>query len=220
VSAALHLVYGGTFDPVHAGHVGIADAVWRALVAAGAGPLRFDWLPNADPPHRKPPGASARQRLHLLELALDGDPRFSIDTRELLRPGPSWMVETLLSLRKELGPAQPLVLLVGDDAWAGFDRWHRWREIPALAHLLVVDRPHLPGRALSPALRALEDAHGGTLHDLLYAPSGRIVHLRVPAHPASATGVRAALAAGDAPRLQAWLPAAVLREIQSVGLYR
>lgn len=219
MNAPLHLVYGGTFDPVHAGHLSIADAVWRALVAAGAGPLRFDWLPNADPPHRRPPGASAHQRLGLLQLALHGDPRFGIDTRELERPGPSWMVDTLRSLRAELGPGQPLVLLLGDDAWAGFDRWHQWSEIPALAHLLVVDRPHLSAGALSPALHEFEQAHRGALPDLLAAPSGRIVHLDVPAHPASATAVRAALAAGDVPKLQAWLPAAVLREIRNACLY-
>ncbi|MCG6118329.1 MAG: nicotinate-nucleotide adenylyltransferase [Aquimonas sp.] len=220
MSAALHLIYGGTFDPVHAGHLAIADAVWTALDSAGAQPLRFDWLPNADPPHRDVPGASAGQRLALLQLALLDDSRFCIDTRELDRGGPSWMIDTLRSLRAQLGPALPLVLLLGDDVWAGFDRWRQWRDIPELAHVLVVDRPHHDAGELSAELHALEASRHGVLADLCAAPAGRIVHLQVPAHPASATAVRAALAAGDSALLHQWLPLKVMQAIEARALYR
>ena len=219
MSAPLHLLYGGTFDPVHAGHLAIADGAWKALTAAGAQPLRFDWLPNADPPHRPPPGASAAQRLGLLALALQGDARFGIDTRELERDGPSWMVDTLRGLRAELGPGQPLALLLGEDAWLGFERWRDWQDIPRLAHLLVVDRPHQPGAAASARLQAFEAAHRGRLPDLLRFSAGRIVRLEVPAHPASATAVRAALQAADLATLSRWLPPRVLAEIRRAGLY-
>src|SRR5690606_16625703 len=123
-------IYGGTFDPVHYGHLRTALEVKEA---AGMGEIRF--IPCRLPPHRTEPEAGPALRLKMLELALhDAEPGFRIDTRELDRPGPSYMVETLASIRTEIG-TRPLCLIAGLDAFHGFPRWHRWRELFDLAHI-------------------------------------------------------------------------------------
>jgi len=199
---ALHVVYGGTFDPVHLGHLSIAEGARQALLGAGLAVQRFDWLPNADPPHRSAPGANAGHRVAMLWLALSGHPEFGIDLREMRRGGASYMADTLAELRAEIGPQAPLLLMMGADAWAGFERWQRWREIPALAHLLVVDRPDAPGAMPSAALDALARQQRLPLAGLSSKPAGGIVGLSLPPHPASASAVRAALAEAEAHRSQ------------------
>lgn len=213
---SLHIVYGGTFDPVHVGHVAIAESAYAALRATGLKLARFDFLPNADPPHRAVPGAAAGHRVAMLWLALASRPQFGIDLRELRRGGPSYMVETLESLRAELGAEAPLVLMMGEDAWRGFARWQRWQDIPALAHVLVVNRPHasdtspqpgsveaeaepetLASHAAPPALAACVRERAGALSDLGRAPAGRVVFMELPPHRASATAVREAVSQGD-----------------------
>lgn len=232
------VVYGGTFDPVHLGHVVIAEAAYAALCAAGLKLARFDFLPNADPPHRAVPGAAAGHRVAMLWLALASRPQFGIDLRELRRGGPSYMVETLESLRAELGADAPLVLMMGEDAWRGFARWQRWQDIPALAHVLVVDRPHAldvsplsgpeeveakPETAASDpsdtALAACVRERAGALTDLGRAPAGRIVFMALPPHPASATAVRAAISQGDCDALAALVSPEVSAYIARHRLY-
>jgi nicotinate-nucleotide adenylyltransferase len=129
-------ILGGTFDPVHIGHLRSALEL-REL-------LDFDevrLLPAATPPHRPEPGASAAQRLAMLRLAVAGEPRLLIDDRELRRSGPSYTYDTLAELRAELGGSVSLSLVIGMDACIGLDGWHRWRELFELAHLLVIARP-------------------------------------------------------------------------------
>ncbi len=215
----LHIVYGGTFDPVHRGHVAIARAACEALLAQGLEIRAFDFLPNADPPHRAPPGAAAGHRVAMLWLALAGESGFGIDLRELRRGGASYMVDTLEELRGELGPEAPLVLLLGEDAWRGFDRWQRWQAIPRLAHLLVVDRPHAGIPAASPALQALALERTQPLAGLAEAPAGGFCRLSLPPEPASATDVRAAVAQGDVRAIEAYLEPTVVAYIARHGLY-
>lgn len=216
---SLHLVYGGTFDPVHRGHTGIARAARDALLAAGLSITAFDFLPNADPPHRAPPGAAAGHRVAMLWLALAGERGFGIDLRELRRGGASYMVDTLEDLRGELGPEAPLVLLLGEDAWRGFDRWQRWQAIPGLAHLLVVNRPHAGHADAPPALAALAHTHALPLAKLGEAPAGGICMIELPPEAASATEVRAAVARADAAAISAYLDPAVAAYIARHGLY-
>jgi len=215
----LHIVYGGTFDPVHRGHVAIARAAREALLAEGLGVRAFDFLPNADPPHRAPPGAAAGHRVAMLWLALAGESGFGIDLRELRRGGASYMVDTLEALRGELGRDAPLVLLLGEDAWRGFDRWQRWQAIPQLAHLLVVDRPHADIAAASPALEAMAHERTQPLARLAEAPCGGLSRLSLPPEPASATDVRAAVAQGDGRAIEAYLEPSVAAYIKRHGLY-
>lgn len=212
---ALEVFYGGTFDPVHAGHVAVASGVARALDA----PV---WLvPAADPPHRAPPGADAATRAALCALAVAGLPRLGVDERELRRVGPSYTVDTLAELRAERGPFAPIAWLVGADAFLGLHRWHRWGELLGLAHLVVVQRP---GHALDGLPCVLAEACAGRWTDdpdaLRFQAAGRVLPLELPLRPESATAVRTALAAdGPAGTWAGMLPPAVAEAIRARGLY-
>ncbi|KLJ01694.1 nicotinate-nucleotide adenylyltransferase [Luteimonas sp. FCS-9] len=210
----LHLVYGGTFDPVHCGHLAIARAARDALRCT----VRL--MPAADPPHRAPPGADATQRAAMIALAIDGEPGLLLDREELLRGGRSYTVDTLAGLRARLGDAHPLAWLVGADSLLGLTGWHRWRALFDLAHLVVAERP---GSGLDGALPPeLADCLAGRWTDdpaaLSAVPAGRVLRLRQPLHAASATQVRARVAAG-AP-LDGLVPAAVAAFIEEKALYR
>jgi nicotinate-nucleotide adenylyltransferase len=178
--------------------------------------LRF--LPCRLPPHRGTPGASPEQRLRMLELALENaGPGFALDLRELEREGPSYMVDTLASLRQE-HPGRPLCLIVGLDAFCGLPSWHRWRELSALAHLAVMRRPGAPEPAWAEELAEMVRGRRAEAGDLLSSPAGRVVFLEVTQLAISATGIRRLLALGKSPRYL--LPDPVLLAIQSQGLYQ
>ena len=115
---------GGTFDPIHLGHLRIALEIMEALSFQQ---VRF--IPAACPPHRPDAVLATSDRIRLLEAALADQPGFVLDPRELERPGPSYMVDTLLDLRRELGDAQPLCLILGMDAFSLLPSWHRWEEL-------------------------------------------------------------------------------------------
>ncbi len=206
------LIFGGTFDPVHRGHVAVASEVAQAFGAA------VHLMPAALPPHRSVPGASAAERLHMLRLAIAGHPELRIDDRELRREGPSWTVETLREVRDEVGPAQSLVILVGADAFARFDTWREWRTILDLAHVLVLTRPGA-GRDGSAALQeALRPRWAQAKDDLLSRPAGRVLSFSVTPIPVSASEVRRRLATGEP--VEDLLPAAVLSYLRSKPIYR
>lgn len=210
---ALALLYGGTFDPVHAGHLAVAAAARDALGADVA------FLPAADPPHRATPGASAVQRAHMLELAIAGERGFTVDRRELHRDGPSYTADTLRGLRAERGPAAPLAWLVGADAFRGLPSWHHWRELLDLAHFVVAVRP---GHGLDALPADLAEACAGRWLDhpgrLAGSPAGGLFRLDMPLHPASATELRRRLRAGEPHG--GWLSADVADFIGRQGLYR
>lgn len=214
--SAIALV-GGTFDPVHYGHLRLADELQRSLDVAD---MRL--VPAGDPPHRGAPHANAAHRVAMLELARAEFPRLAIDTREVDRSGKSFSVTTLESLRAE-GATRPLLWIVGADAFLGLPAWHRWRELFALAHLVVVARPGvaLEG-ALPPSLlaewRARETRDRGTLRG---APAGAIYRQDVTPQPISATAIRRALARGRAgiAAVRGLLPEGVLSYIARNGLY-
>jgi nicotinate-nucleotide adenylyltransferase len=128
-------VLGGTFDPVHNGHCRIALEIYQQL---SLDELRF--VPCRQPPHRSMPQAGGEQRLAMLQLAIAGQPEFIVDERELRRDGPSYMVDTLASMRAE-EPDVSLCLILGGDAFAGLMSWHHWRQILDLAHLVIAHRP-------------------------------------------------------------------------------
>jgi len=211
---ALFLVYGGTFDPIHCGHLAIARAARDALSCD----VRL--MPAGDPPHRAAPGADAAQRAAMVALAIAGESGLLLDHRELERPGRSYTVETLADLRAARGPAQPLAWLVGADSLLGLTSWHRWQDLFALAHLVVAERPGSTLDAdLPPALAdALQARWTETSADLETAPAGRVLRLRQPLYPVSATDVRARAARGAS--LQGLVPDAVAAFIEEKGLYR
>lgn len=211
-------VLGGTFDPVHYGHLRAADEVQRIL---GLAELRL--VPAGDPPHRLVPGASAAHRLAMLRLAVLEFPALGVDAREVSRTGKSYTFDTLTDLRRE-HPARPLALIVGADAFAGLPSWHRWRELFDLAHVVVVTRP---GAALAGALTgALGDEWKRRLASepaaLESARSGTIFPVPVTPQPISATAIREALARGPSgiDDVRGLLPPAVLTYIDRHQLYR
>jgi nicotinate-nucleotide adenylyltransferase len=217
----LQLLYGGTFDPIHLGHLAVA----RAALALG-GAERLDFVPAADPPHRALPGASFDDRIAMLQAALDTEPppavgEWGIDAREGQRAGRSYTVDTLREWRAQHGSDAPLGFVLGADAFLGLPGWREWTALFELAHLLVARRP---GASLDDP-EALPEALAAATHErwaegpaeLQAAPAGRILRLHLPLQPESATAARFALAGGRAPE---GLPAAVVALVQARGLYR
>ena len=208
---------GGTFDPVHYGHLRLADDVRRAL---GLSEVRL--LPARDPPHRAEPAASAADRLAMLRLAVAEFPGLVVDERELHRPGKSYTVLTLTDLRREF-PDAPLLLLLGADAFRGLPSWHRWQELFELAHLVVVARPGLSLEASLPAplLPIWRERLTDDRRALLAKPAGSILVEAVSPQAISATTIRQALAQGGSAdeRLRGLLPPAVLAYIDLHHLY-
>jgi nicotinate-nucleotide adenylyltransferase len=207
---------GGTFDPVHYGHLRLADDVRAGL------PLpEVRLVPAGDPPHRGRPHASATDRLAMLDLACREFPALAIDPREIRRGGKSYTVLTLAELRSE-DARRPLAWIVGADALVGLSQWLRWREIFSLAHLIVAERPGVAlDRVLPPALLPEWNARLTTDSALLRTtPSGAIYRQRVTPQPISASAIRAAVERDDAAAARGLLPDAVLAYIERNGLYR
>lgn len=206
-------IFGGTFDPIHVGHLRPALDCLQLL---GLTEVRF--IPLNVAVHRAPPEAAPEQRLAMLEAAIADQPGFVADARELARPGASYSYETLLSLRAELGPARPLCLLIGADAFAGFPRWHRPLDILGLAHLVVMQRPgHVA--VPDPATRALYQERGcDAPAELAGAPGGRILFQSVTQMDVSSSLVRQLIAAGHSPRYL--LPESVIAIVERERLYR
>ncbi|WP_172453209.1 nicotinate-nucleotide adenylyltransferase [Xanthomonas arboricola] len=213
----LHLYYGGTFDPIHLGHLAIACAARDELGA------RVHLVPAADPPHRPAPGATAAQRARMLELALADTPGLALDTRELRRAGqgraPSYTVDTLRELRAELGPTTPIAWLLGADAFVGLSSWHHWQVLFELAHFVIAARSGTTlDLAAAPQLAAaVQDRWAAKAGDLAISPAGRLWSLQQPLRGESASAVRARIAGGG--DWQALVPASVAAFIVHEGLY-
>ena len=217
--AAVLAVLGGTFDPVHYGHLRLGADVQKALRLA-----EVRLIPAGSPPHRAPPVASGVHRMAMAELGCAEFPGLRADAREVERAGPSYTVTTLESLHGEQ-PGRPLALLIGADAFAGLEQWWRWERLFSLAHFIVVERP---GSAFTPqALPATLKTHWE--RRLTTDPmrlertlSGAILRVPVTPQPISASAIRAALARGAAgvTEVRGLLPAAVLAYIDRNQLYR
>ncbi len=204
-------ILGGTFDPVHFGHLRPALDVQQAL---GVDTVRL--VPCGLPPHRARPGLSPAQRLELLELAIDEEQGLTIDRRELQREGPSYMVDTLESLRAEAGQ-QPVCLALGVDALAGLDSWHRWRELLSLSHLVVMQRPGGQWPGAGELADCLERARVETVEALYARPAGCVLSVPVTQMAVSSTQIRKLLVSGRSARYLA--PTAVLTRILKENWY-
>ena len=207
-------ILGGTFDPVHLGHVALAQAALAGLPLS-----EVLWLPSGSPGHRAPPVASARDRLAMLRLAIEGNPRYRIDDSELGRNQPTYTVHVLTRLRAQLGNEQPLALLLGSDSFLSLPTWLRWRELFDLAHIAVASRPgNLPGDGgPAPELAAEIARRSARAEQLAASAAGRIARFDMPPMDISSSAVRAGLAAGQ--DMRDLLPAAVLAYIQAQQLY-
>lgn len=210
-------VLGGTFDPIHYGHLRLGEELGETLKL---GEVRF--VPSGIPPHRSAPQVAAEHRLAMTRLATADNPRFRVDEREVRRAGPGFTFDTLTELRAEAGASRPLVLLLGADAFLEFATWHRWHEIFGLTHVAVAHRPGFPVERWAERMpQPLAREYTARLMQPPLAthlqPAGGIVVVPFTALDLSATAIRDMVRAGASPRYL--LPAEVLDYIRANRLY-
>jgi nicotinate-nucleotide adenylyltransferase len=218
VSIAPIGILGGTFDPIHNGHLRLAQ---EALEQCALAAVRF--IPGGTPPHRDAPYADAQHRLAMTKLALQGNPAFVLDEREIHRTDPCYTVDTLTALRTELGVQQPLCLLMGGDAFLQLHTWREWRRLFNLAHIVAIQRAG--GRPLGNAINEADTALRNEYHARLApaplglheSPAGAILVVDMPALEISATSIRRRCAENRSIRYL--LPDTVSNYIQSHQLY-
>ncbi len=204
-------VFGGTFDPIHYGHLRTGFELQQALKLAE---VRF--MPAGNPPHRERTIASNELRLQMVKVAVEGQEHFVVDDREMRKSGPSYSVETLGELRREF-PTRSLCLIIGMDAFLGLPKWHQWRELLELAHLVVAHRPGWRAPGMGPLGGLLVDRGTGRVLDLHEARAGRIYIHAVTQLEISSTELRALIQSGRDPRYL--MPDGVREIIMDTGCY-
>jgi nicotinate-nucleotide adenylyltransferase len=202
-------LFGGSFNPIHSGHLLAATAICQQLELDQ---VRF--LPAAQSPFKDRPEVSDAHRLAMLERALVDYPAFTLDTRELSRSGPSYTIETLKRLRLEF-PENRLYLIIGMDAWLGFEHWHNWQAIMPLCHLVVSSRPGYTPAPLSAYWHSRQETDA---KKLAASNAGKLIFLHVPASEAASSEIRWSIAQNNS--TQEFLPAPVKAYITAQGLYR
>jgi nicotinate-nucleotide adenylyltransferase len=207
-------IFGGTFDPIHFGHLRLAEEMAEGL---GLSQVRF--IPAGQPPHRGAPRTAASHRLEMVRRATAGNPLFVVDAREVQRPQPSYTVDTLTALRAELGDEQPLWLLLGADAFLGLPSWHEWRRLFELANIAVAARPGaqlLQTDRMSDELKH-EVSQRQQAAGSVASPAGSVLLQQMTPLDISATVIRDTLARHGSARYL--LPDAVLDYIHEHQLY-
>lgn len=204
-------ILGGTFDPVHFGHLRTGAELLECLALEE---LRF--VPCRVPPHGKSPVAAAEQRVAMLRAATEDTPNFVVDERELRRAGPSYTVDTLESMRAEL-PDQPLCLIVGMDSFVGLASWHRWQDLLSLAHLVVAHRPGATPPDSGPLKPLLDGCRTVDPARLAASRAGHVLLHAVTQLAISSSAIRQMVADGNSPRFL--LPDRVIDMITSSGCY-
>ena len=203
-------VLGGAFDPVHIGHLRGAIAVREHL-----GLERVDLLPAAQSPLKDTATVTAADRLAMLEAAVGGVPGLGVDARELARKGPSYTVDTLIELRREVGQAMPLIWIVGTDILPALPKWSRWQQLLELAHLVILERPGSDSPPL--AVTQWLDQHRIDQNALLTSAAGGVMTLDQPVLDIASSDIRTLLAAGRDPRFL--LPDVVMEYITQHKLF-
>ncbi|SRR5579883_130916 len=204
-------ILGGTFDPIHLGHLRMALEIYEAFDLA-----KVHLIPCYQPVHRKQPAASPEQRLAMVKCAVANEPALYADDREIRRQTPSYMIDTLFDLRAEI-PNTPFALIMGIDAFLGFPSWHRWKELLELVHIIIAHRPnyHLPSTGI---IADLLNAHLQHEVAFLHNHLGGGIFLRpITALEISATDIRKQIAMGRNPRYL--LPDSVFDYIKQHGTY-
>lgn len=207
-------IFGGTFDPVHYGHLRTVREVYRELALTE---VRF--IPASQPPHRQTPVASGSHRLAMVRLALEKEPGFVADNREYLRDKPSYTVDTLHELQKAF-PDATLCLIIGADSLITLETWHRWQELFDLCHIIAMTRPgyDVEQAAGSNRLSWLSARLCRDKQKLRQQRCGCIYLQAVTEQSVSATGIRNAIAAGES--IDNMVPAAVATYINQEHLYQ
>ncbi|WP_039054939.1 nicotinate-nucleotide adenylyltransferase [Enterobacter sp. Bisph1] len=210
----LQALYGGTFDPIHYGHLKPVEALANLIGLSGV-----IIMPNNVPPHRPQPKASSQQRKQMVELAIADKPLFTLDDRELLRDSPSYTAQTVRAWREEQGPQRPLAFIIGLDSLLTFPSWYQYDTILDNCHLIVTRRPGYPLTMAREQDQQWLDAHLTPHADELHAlPAGRIFIAETPWFNISATLIRERISHGE--ECDDLLPPPVLDYINQQGLYR
>jgi len=204
-------IFGGTFDPVHFGHLRAAVEV-RELI--GLDEIRL--LPAGEPPHRPPTAATAVQRLEMLRLATASSSGLAVDDREVRRAGPSFMVDTLAEFRGVIGE-EPLLLLIGQDAANALDSWHQWQQLFELAHLVIMRRPDAHFACVGDLRQQFERRRIDDPALLRASAAGSVLTVKITQLEISSTVIRQLIAEGRTPRFL--LPDAVIEYIGEQRLY-
>ena len=202
-------IYGGTFDPVHYGHLRSALEVKEIF---GLSEVRM--VLSAKPPHREQPAANTQMRVQMLKLAIENQSGLTCDTRELDREGQSYMVDTLTSLHQDF-PAETLLLFIGCDAFNTLTTWHEWPHLFDYAHIVVMTRPGFETQKLD-AFFVLRQV--GKINELFLTQAGKLYFQPVSQLDISATAIRTMIAEKKSPRYL--LPDTVLNFITQYQLYR
>lgn len=210
----LQALFGGTFDPIHYGHLKPVEALANQI-----GLSRVIIMPNNVPPHRPQPEASSEQRKHMVELAIQNKPLFALDERELKRASPSYTAQTLKGWREEQGPTRSLAFIIGQDSLLSFPTWHDYETILDNSHLIVCRRPGYPLTMAEEKDQQWLEAHlTHNADDLHSRPAGKIYLAETPWFNISATLIRERLETGEA--CDDLLPSPVLDYIMQQHLYR
>ncbi len=211
---SLQALFGGTFDPVHYGHLKPVETLANLI-----GLSRVIIMPNNVPPHRPQPEASSAQRKYMLELAIADKPLFTLDERELQRNAPSYTAQTLKAWREEQGPEAPLAFIIGQDSLLNFPSWHDYDTILDNTHLIVCRRPGYPLEMTQAQHQQWLEQHlTHTPDDLHQLPAGKIYLAETPWLNISATLIRERLEKGES--CDELLPENVLNYINQQGLYQ
>lgn len=209
-------ILGGTFNPIHFGHLRMAQELAEQLKL---NEVRF--IPSANPPHKARPQVSAEYRAAMVQLAIENNPLFKLDSRELLRDKPSYTFDTLQSLREELGAQASICLFMGNDAFTKLNTWHRWEELLSLCHICLVARPYQPNQpkeSLPKVLESYLQQHYTEIdEDLTQHANGLITMQKITALDISSTAIREALQNQQSVRYL--LPESVLGYINQHQLY-
>lgn len=209
-------IFGGTFDPIHFGHLRLAEEMASQFKLEQ---VRF--IPAGKPWQRNVPRASAEQRLAMVQAAIAGNGKFAADAREVQRDRASYSVDTVAELRAEFGRTVPFALAMGMDAFINLHTWHRWQDLLGLTHLVIATRPgvELEADKLADELKTQYRRRHTQNSTLLHAsPAGHIFSLAMTPLDISATRIRAALAAGRSARYL--VPDSVVQYIDQHHLYR
>lgn len=205
-------VYGGSFDPVHNGHLRVAWEIYTSLKLE-----KVLLIPSHRPPHRAQAHASSQQRVAMLELATAGIDGLSIDTWELESPDTSFTINTLRHLRQQYGADQSLVLIVGGDAFMGLSDWQDWQQLIEIAHIVVAERPGHPVTMRGELADFFANRQAEDAARLSQNPSGYLMFQPVTQLDIASSTIRQLIASGDGARFLA--PDPVLTYIHQQGLY-
>ncbi len=210
-------LFGGTFDPIHNGHLAVARGALRAMPLS-----RIDFV-LAPRPWQKAVATSVRDRLAMLQEALANEPNIEVNTLEIMREGNTYTIDTLCEMRRLTGPAAPLVLILGADQWKNLHTWRDWRRFTEYAHIALCNRADTAPVDADPEVEAFFKDKFVDAQRITDSPAGRLCTFSIPAHEASSTKIRQILAQFPFDeamrRLENWLPLRVASYLTARGLY-